>query len=347
MGGGELEARILADSTLDSRDSVDSKDSKYLADSTDSTLKFEKSKSRRDSAISTNSQDLVDSPNAHNFIDSTDSTNAIDSTLNPQDSYIVFLDSDDYLESFALEHIYKIVSKNKVDFVACSSYNCHNESIPNATKSKTTHINLPDIYINRPIKTLSILRDFPTFKPQNMAWLYTHNVEFLRSHNLRFTPKVYHEDDLFGRYAFALSSRIFITNTPLYNYRINRPNSIMNTHSLTRKKHSLNSYFLIINRFLDLADLLKCVNCKSDEICNECDLRKGFLIYSAREFIIYFLKLLQTIGYKNDLEFSKNDIKKLLPYMESRRRFCVYFPRIYGFPKMLKMKFKKINNNHS
>ncbi|RAX53993.1 hypothetical protein CCY99_04740 [Helicobacter sp. 16-1353] len=328
--GGVENKRDSKDSNISQDSTLDSKDSKL------------KSKSPRDSRIS------ADSPNSYNSIDSTDSQN-------PQDSYIVFLDSDDYLETYALEYIAQILSQNKVEIIAFSKYYSDIDGIKHINPA----IKSPQKYKQQHYKTLALLRD-SHLDISNAIWNYIYNADFLLNHNIKFIPKIYHEDVLFSKYAFVVSSDIFIANRIIYNYRIRSGSittTIVNELSIPHMKHSLNSYYLIINSLISLANTM------------ENQLKKEFLLDSGKSFIPLLLNYLPFVGYAKDLDFNKSDLKKLLPHIKFSHRFCVYCPRIaildaypilkshlkwklkqfspriYAILKQIKTQFKKLIKN--
>ena len=66
-----------------------------------------------------------------------------------------------------------------------------------------------------------ILQDFPHIHFY-VVWLFTCRCDFLLQNNFRFEPNIIYEDVLFTSYVFIFSESIYISNIPIYNYRISR-----------------------------------------------------------------------------------------------------------------------------
>lgn len=233
--------------------------------------------------------------------------------------YIYFVDSDDYLESNAIDNIAQVLLHNKVDFICCNSY----YSVSN-NKEKKEYVFLPKQYELKLISTQNILQDFPCIHFYNV-WLFVYNKDFLAKHHLLFEPNIFFEDVLFASYAFSLADKIIITPTPAYNYRISRDGSIMNTLSKVKIYHSVYSYFTIAKRFFQYK-----TNATSQ-------LKKEYFLFCGCFYLKQTLRKLQLTGYAKDLGFSKDDLRAYLPYIKGKYRFCFHFPRIYGFPKKVRL----------
>lgn len=137
--------------------------------------------------------------------------------------YILFLDSDDYLNKDLLRQL-DIVTKNNPDLVRFGL----NEIIGDNVKP----INAPTFNNLSGVDAFKIITNNKYVEP---AWLYLYNKEFYLKNNFQFKENVYHED-------FGLIPKIIVgANTvtsisyPGYNY-VKRENSIMNDKNKISKR---------------------------------------------------------------------------------------------------------------
>ena len=130
-----------------------------------------------------------------------------------QGKYIIFLDSDDYLEDKLLEKI-DSVSKNNPDLVRFGITEVKNDR---KTVTEGPHFNN--------LNGEEAFKEIINNKYIDPAGLYAYNREFYQKNNFEFMPNMYHED-------FGLIPKIILTakkvtsiEYPGYNY-IRRENSI-------------------------------------------------------------------------------------------------------------------------
>lgn len=238
----------------------------------------------------------------------------LDSTL--ESSYILFLDSDDSLEHVALEHIASIIKQH--GYLECIF---SNQSFHMANNSKI----ISREFFNKEYED-KVFCDNSHFLKNHIhlyvVWNTCFSAKFIFKHDLLFYPKIIYEDILFAQNAFALMSRFYIDSTPIYNYTLKREGSIMNVKNYFR---SANSYFILASEF----DRLSSVH-------------KGYFSFWSEFYAKEVLRSLQFIGYNKKLDFSKQDLARFLVHIKGRRRFCYHFPRIYGFPKRLRLFLKSL-----
>lgn len=140
--------------------------------------------------------------------------------------YLLFLDSDDWLEPNALETLAK--SMNGEDllcfsgrrfFDATKTYNA-----PDALPDKT-YCSGMDYFTENAL----LHRDFAFVCVGQRAYKRF----FIEDNNLRFRDGIYHEDNLFTPIACYYAQKVRVINVCLYNYRI-RANSIMHANTTKR-----------------------------------------------------------------------------------------------------------------
>ena len=128
--------------------------------------------------------------------------------------YIMFVDSDDWLELNACESAYNKIVKDNTDFVMFGIFE-HYEN------NNTTKLNLNKIrpfynkFQENPFETKDI--DFP-FLNNAFCWYKIYKTNFLLSNDIKFGTTLY-EDNLFNFGLFAFAKRISVLNKPLYYYR--------------------------------------------------------------------------------------------------------------------------------
>lgn len=141
--------------------------------------------------------------------------------------YVMFVDSDDYLERDACKILYSCLKGNKkIDLVA-SSYIEEKEN----NKVIIRHTNLgKEILSSKQFIVKSISKN----EYYTMAVLYLYKYSFLKENNLRFKEGIFFEDHEFTPRVFLKARFIIYCDFPFYHYMI-RENSIM-TSVNTQKK---------------------------------------------------------------------------------------------------------------
>ena len=145
--------------------------------------------------------------------------------------YVLFLDSDDWLEKNALE----VLSTNLEDEdMLCFSGRRYFESerkYHNADQLKAqSYLSGMDYYNENAL----LARDFAFV----CVVLRIYKREFLSRHNLRFKEGIFHEDNLFTPLACYYAGRVKVINECLYDYRV-RSNSITTTVNVKRLRDLL------------------------------------------------------------------------------------------------------------
>jgi glycosyltransferase involved in cell wall biosynthesis len=155
--------------------------------------------------------------------------------------YVMFLDSDDWLELNACELAYNQISKNKNDFVVFGFYNY---------KSNTSRVknNVAKLYLEIKGKSSVVPTelDFPYFK-NAQCWYKIFNTNFIIDNNILFDKGAF-EDNIFNAKVFTLAKSISFLDKFLYNYRTNVAS--LSQNSLNYKDHigaKLRSYNVVKN----------------------------------------------------------------------------------------------------
>lgn len=158
--------------------------------------------------------------------------------------YLMFLDSDDWLETNAAETMYGKAVVQQHDIVMCG-YTWHLANIQNEKKNKKVYLPLledndPNFfrYIVQQRKGLSC-----------MPWQFFIAKEFVIRHSICFPNDIYFEDVPFSIKAIYKARSIVVLKSPLYNYR-QRNTSI--TGSVSKKKITdMLVSLVMVKKFLD------------------------------------------------------------------------------------------------
>ena len=126
--------------------------------------------------------------------------------------YLMFLDSDDYLEKDACELLYKKAEKENLDLVVCDYYKVYS----NGTKEEF----LIDDFVNSSLESNNKLLNIINLGPCNKIYLK----ELIIKNNIKYLEDLKYEDTTFVAEAMLKAKKIGKLNKPLHNYVI-RENS--------------------------------------------------------------------------------------------------------------------------
>lgn len=121
--------------------------------------------------------------------------------------YIMFLDSDDYLEENACEELYKKIEKEKLDVVVCDFYRVDSNSkeVEKIISFKNTSLK------DNPNLLLNI----------NLApWNKIYRSALIKNNNIKFIEDLKYEDAPFVALSLLKSKKIGKVDKPLINYTI-------------------------------------------------------------------------------------------------------------------------------
>lgn len=133
-----------------------------------------------------------------------------------QGEYLVFVDSDDWLRSDALEILDRQMRENPVD-VCLFGYNEFNENV-----MINVHMRILDTLKNKQMDVLDYMFVFVT------AWSKIYNKQFWDAHQFKFQENVFFEDTLPNAQIFSKIKNLSICWQNLYYYRLSN-------ESITRK----------------------------------------------------------------------------------------------------------------
>lgn len=160
---------------------------------------------------------------AENFIQSTlrHSDDFIIQAL-PENVFIHFVDSDDYLDKDCIRLCVKKLLSQKAELCLHSLYEFKDGTQEFTMSAYLNKIKKQDYDLGLDFLNKNKLYNF------YFSWQGLFKADILNRYALRFTQDIYHEDHDFGTLLFALTQKITLVNEPLYFYR-QRINSIMNS----------------------------------------------------------------------------------------------------------------------
>ena len=129
--------------------------------------------------------------------------------------YVMYLDSDDWLELNACEHAYNQIKLNGNDFAFFNYYTYYEETGKkycnrNKFKSLMSAKDLNHINLNALSEPVVISSE---------AWFKIYDVNFIKNNNLKFLEDCFFEDQPFYFRAFISSNNVSVINEPLLYYR--------------------------------------------------------------------------------------------------------------------------------
>ena len=185
--------------------------------------------------------------------------------------YILFIDSDDFIEKDLLANINNITTTNNYDLIRFSL----STTKTNGEKIKTYHLynGINNLQENEKISEL-LKEEF--VEP---AWLYAYNANFFKKNKFKYPEKRIHEDFGLTLQILSKARTIYFLDYPGYNY-VQRENSIMNNNQYEKIKkrvddflyHHLNNQKELGNNIKDkwlLSYSASCTISKGRELNNE------------------------------------------------------------------------------
>jgi hypothetical protein len=159
--------------------------------------------------------------------------------------YILFIDSDDFIDPKQTEKILNVAYEQEVDILIGSFFEYFSEE--NIKSMPFIKKDLDRVYDG--MKFLKYSHKERCFS--DVVWNKVYNRRFLLENKLFFKEKLLHEDTLFNLKAFCFAKKIkYFIGTPFYYYRQNNMHSIMKTKTKKNYEHIL----YIIQELLDFIE---------------------------------------------------------------------------------------------
>ena len=129
--------------------------------------------------------------------------------------YLMFLDSDDWLELNACELLYNKISQNDNDFVYFNYYRYY-ESTGKLKVFQNKLIELTELADTDHIEPAKLKKPFAC---SSESWFKIYKTDFIVNNNLQFLTEQNFEDQIFYTKAFCLAKTVSVVNKPLLYYR--------------------------------------------------------------------------------------------------------------------------------
>ena len=200
---------------------------------------------------------------------------------NAYGEFILFIDSDDFIDPIVTENFLNEVYKQKVDILIGD----YTEYFSDNELKKRNHYNLGD----ESTGLFFLEEGFKNKCFEVVVWKNIYRREFLLENNLFFKKGLLHEDNLFTPIVFYYAKRVkYFNGEEFYYYRQNNSSSIMKTKNKKNYEHML----YIINQLLEFV--------KENKINNK---------YFNRLILGIYITIVLEGKYKNKNVFK--EIKKL------------------------------------
>lgn len=136
-------------------------------------------------------------------------------------NYVYFVDSDDWLENYALEKMIHKADECDTDILVFGGLSYYEDKGQNGAYSKNK---LPKKYLNKIVSAKDIKKD--VFKFPSTAWTKLYKRDFLIKNNIKFQNIRAGQDQLPFFHSMITAERIAILQENLYCYRKNRIGSV-------------------------------------------------------------------------------------------------------------------------
>ena len=236
--------------------------------------------------------------------------------------YVMFVDSDDFLDSSNMNKLLIGLAKNEdIDVILNPFYEYVNEEVVGISGTNN-NIEKDKVFIKE-----EVLKDIFNYTDGLWtAWKYIVRKEFLNEKNIRFKEGYLHEDVDFTTRIITQMSNFMIKSLPIYYYRLQRAGSIMNNRGFKSLRDTTN-IIVDLNEFIERDLKLG----KDDCMCIFDTLSKSF--YSS----IYLYKKGNKVDKNWLINLLKNN-KQLFYYSKDKRHQIFYvLIKVFGVRNMLEL----------
>lgn len=185
--------------------------------STDNSLEMLNEYANKDSRIKIISQENQGQGVARN--------NAIDVA---QGEYLLFVDSDDFIDSNTLEVLYNKFQETDVDIIQFDYATCKEDGTHKRVETFKKRLKK---YFNYSIINNQIF-NWHEIKKKNLekmflvVWDKAYKRSFIKDENIKFAPNKIGEDQIFSISSIFSTDKILYVNTPFYHYRMRLGSSL-------------------------------------------------------------------------------------------------------------------------
>lgn len=212
--------------------------------------------------------------------------------------YVIFVDSDDYIESDTCQKFAQCINMSNPDIVIGSA----------AVEGGKCNLNHP-IFTGTISGKEYLLKAYREKHAPMAVWLNVYRKDFLNQNHLRFKYGILHEDEQFTPRAFLLSQNVICLDYCFYHYII-RDNSI--TTQNDRRKNARDLY----NTFVELKNIYEAIEVKELKKYLIDSLSEKYLgIFQSGKLYQYGRKYLHKKFVIQNAKRNKTRLKAMLYYI--------------------------------
>ena len=229
--------------------------------------------------------------------------------------YIIFVDSDDFIELDMCEKLYRELEGGDIE-VLVTPFFMAKKNRRKAYSHFTAY--LPENSVFNALEGVESL--LKIFKHGMFITTISHFVfktSYLHQKQIFFPEKIFYEDVIFCTDAFLQASKITTREIYGYNYFMSPTSTMRGKMTLEKKLRSTNSYYRL-TRILH----------RQAQTATHPTIRH-FLELSSRFALVCMLSALRKVGWRDGLDFSKEDVLAFGFTLSLPKRFNLHFPRCY------------------
>ncbi len=220
--------------------------------------------------------------------------------------YLLFVDSDDYLDLYILSKLIEYINKcNEPDVIRINS----RDVMPNGEI-------IQEVILDKTSDEISLLKETMKKKALEVSWGYIYKADFFKKNNFTF-PNQIHEDYGLTPIILYKANTIKQLNYIGYNY-VKRDGSIIEEKQYDKLKKRFDGVFILYREHMDII---------------KKDSKKGKLL---RSYSLESMLTKLTVLNKSDL---KTKLKEITPYIKASDIYC------YNYKKLIKKICLAININ--
>lgn len=218
--------------------------------------------------------------------------------------FILFVDSDDFIEIDTVSYLVKKIQETNVDFIRfnAKSFSSEGQLVKENSYSFSQYLTEDKIYSKQEFKNVYL-----SFMPSPVLYMFKR--ELFIDNNIAFPTDIIHEDEVFTAMIFLYASNCLYVNKFFYNRRY-RTGSTMTEKSEAQTEKSYNSYIKIIkiyNKILETSEL--------------SSTQQFFLEYRINSIYHPLLKSSKTEQQRKTLENLKEDKRYYSSHYKNYIRF--------------------------
>ncbi len=246
--------------------------------------------------------------------------------------YLMFIDSDDYLEVGAINKIIDILNKKNNQLIIFGYNRVKNNAINTELASYSGDVCIDEV--------LKIMLDNKSLHYFNYPWNKIYNTKIIKENNLLFNEKInLGEDAIFNMKYMKYISAVMFVRKCIYNYRVSEGNTL--STKIMSVDYLLTTYNTIFDSYVSLYKYYNCYEKYKKEINSR--------------YLDYLIGLLNDLMREKNLKSSSDRIKflketcinsRLIILNSQGKSFskkltiaCVYFNQYTILYLIYKMKF--------